>query len=42
MEKMELLQKKYPDLVIQKDIPLAPYTTLRVGDKADYLLTAEE
>ena len=42
MEKMELLQKKYPDLVIQKDIPLAPYTTLRVGGKADYLLTAEE
>lgn len=42
MEKMELLQKKYPDLMIQKDIPLAPYTTLRVGGKADYLLTAEE
>lgn len=42
MEMMKTLQKKYPDLVIEKDVSLSGYTTLKVGGKADYLLTAEK
>lgn len=41
MQEMNILQKKYPDLTVQKDVSLSGYTTLRVGGKADYLLTAE-
>lgn len=41
MQEMNMLQKNYPDLTVQKDVPLSGYTTLRVGGKADYLLTAE-
>lgn len=41
MQEMNMLQKRYPDLTIQKDVALSGYTTLRVGGKADYLLTAE-
>lgn len=41
MEEMKMLQTMYADLAIQKDAVLAPYTTLRVGGPADYLLTAE-
>lgn len=42
MKEMNMLQEKYPDLLVQTDRPLAQYTTLRVGGKADYLLTAEK
>lgn len=41
MQEMNMLQKQYPDLTVQKDVLLSGYTTLRVGGKADYLLTAE-
>ena len=41
MQDMNMLQKQYPDLTVQKDVALSGYTTLRVGGKADYLLTAE-
>ncbi|MBQ4639981.1 MAG: UDP-N-acetylmuramate dehydrogenase [Clostridia bacterium] len=39
---LEQMQKQFFDLTVQKDIPLAGLTTLRVGGRADYLLTAEK
>ena len=39
---IERMQMQFSDMNVQKNIPLSGLTTLRVGGKADYLLTAEK
>lgn len=40
MEQLFALKNQYPDICIMQDVPLNNCTTLKVGGKADYLLTA--
>ncbi len=40
MEQLFALKNQYPDICIMQDVPLNGCTTLKVGGKADYLLTA--